>query len=408
MADDRDKWANPLSAEPAGGWTTGFLAEEDSFDRKTLWRLGSWGTGAVAAVIVAILAAQSQSQQRREQTASTELLARQSQQIQFVAKETQNEARRLSQAIETLNSDRDRLYSRVTSMEQGLESVTGSIKRQTVAAATPAPAPAVVALPSAALSAVTVEPVPHIAAVPPPPAPPPLAPVVAPVAAVPLPAETPRPSAAAAIAAAPALMTAKSLMAPPDAAASKLSEPPAKPEPAPAATAAPETTASIQAAAPEPVAIAEPAAVPVPRTEFGVDLGGAYSVDGLRAMWLGLAHNKELTGLRPIMTVKERSGSYGMQLRLIAGPLTDAAAAARLCATLIERKRPCETSVFDGQRLALKSDAPQDTTPARPAPRKRATAKPERIIERALPPPQEEPAPAPKPAPSLTSILGIR
>ena len=141
MADDRDQWADTLSAEPTGGWLTGLVADEDAFDRRLLWRLGSWGTGAVVAVVVAVLASQSQTQHRREQGASASLMAQQSQQIQFVAKETQDEARRLSQAIETLNGDRDRLYTRVTSIEQGLESVTGSIKKQTVATVAAATAP---------------------------------------------------------------------------------------------------------------------------------------------------------------------------------------------------------------------------------------------------------------------------
>jgi hypothetical protein len=47
-----------------------------------------------------------------------------------------------------------------------------------------------------------------------------------------------------------------------------------------------------------------------------------------------------------------------MQLRLVAGPLSDAAAAAKICAGLIENERPCETTVFDGQRLAMKADEP--------------------------------------------------
>ncbi len=412
MADDHDQWAETLSAEPTAGWLTGFLAEENTFDRRMLWRLGSWGAAAVAAVIVAVLAAQSQSQARREQLASTDLLTRQSQQIQFVARETQNEARRLSQAIETLNGDRDRLFARITSVEQGLESVTGSIKRQAIAAIpVPAIAPFVgpLTLP-ATMSAATVEPVPHVAPPPPMPAPaPPAASVAAVAAAAPPHAETPRPSAAASLAVSAPLMAPKSIMAPPDAAATKLSEPPAPPQPTPA----PETTASVRTNTPEtpaPTAAAgaEPAAIPVPRTEFGVDLGGANSVDGLRALWRGVANSKELTGLRPIMIVKERSGGYGMQLRLIAGPLTDAAAAARLCAALIENRRSCATAVFDGQRLALKSEAPLEAAPARPAPRKRATPKPERITERALPPPEEPAPPPPKPPSTLTSILGIR
>lgn len=403
MADDRDQWADTLSAEPTGGWLTGIVADENAFDRRMLWRLGSWGAAAVAAVIVAVLASQSHSKLRREQGASAQLMAQQSQQIQFVAKETQNEARRLSQAIETLNSDRDRLYSRVTSIEQGLESVTGSIKRQAIAAVPQAlpGLPAFAALPPASLSPATVEPVLHVNAGPPmAPAP---APSIAPVAVVAPPVETPKPSAATSLAASAPLMAPKSIMAPPDAAAARLSEPPA-PEPAKA----PETTASVRPAAPEPAAISEPGATPVPRTEFGVDLGGANSVEGLRALWRGLASTKELNGLRPVMIIRERNGGYGMQLRLIAGPLGDAAAAARLCAVLLESKRSCETAVFDGQRLALKNEARPDPAPPAVAPRRRTAPKQERTERAAPPPPVEEPAPPPKPASTLSSILGLR
>jgi hypothetical protein len=70
--------------------------------------------------------------------------------------------------------------------------------------------------------------------------------------------------------------------------------------------------------------------------------------------------------------VKERNNGLGMQLRLVAGPLSDAAAAAKICAALIESERPCETSVFDGQRLAIKSD---DPAPSVRPPRKRSGVK---------------------------------
>lgn len=147
----------------------------------------------------------------------------------------------------------------------------------------------------------------------------------------------------------------------------------------------------------------------MPRTEFGVDLGGANSVEGLRALWRGLASTRELNGLRPVMIIRERNGGYGMQLRLIAGPLGDAAAAARLCAVLIESKRACETAVFDGQRLALKNDARPEAAPAPAAPpRRRAAPKQERTERAPPPPPAEEPAPPPKPASTLSSILGLR
>ena len=121
MAKNTDHLAGGLDTDNTGGVLSGLLAEEDDLDRRALWRLGSWGVGAVAAVIVAVLANQTSLGWKRDQVAAADL-ARQSQQIQSVAKESQNEARRLASAIDTLNGDRDRLYSRVTVLEQGLDS----------------------------------------------------------------------------------------------------------------------------------------------------------------------------------------------------------------------------------------------------------------------------------------------
>ena len=162
-------------------------------------------------------------------------------------------------------------------------------------------------------------------------------------------------------------------MAPPDPAAGKLIEP-AKPQAgAKAVTAAP---------MPEVVASAPPAddaergccarrrpKLAVQRTEFGVDVGGANSLPGLRALWRGLLKsrsNAALTTLRPIIVIKEGNNGLGMQLRLVAGPLSDAAAAAKICAGMIENERPCETTVFDGQRLAMKADEPAAAADAKP------------------------------------------
>src|SRR6266849_1928112 len=129
MAKNTDHLASSFETENTGGLLTGFLAEEDELDRSALWRLGSWGAASVGAVIVALLASQSSIGLRRDQVAASDLL-RQSQQIQAVARESQNETRWLASAVDTLNSDRDRLYSRVTVLEQGLDSVTGTIARQ--------------------------------------------------------------------------------------------------------------------------------------------------------------------------------------------------------------------------------------------------------------------------------------
>jgi hypothetical protein len=414
MARDPDHLAGSFETENTGGLLTGFLAEEDVFDRRSLWRLGSWGAASVGAVVAAVLANQSAIGSRHDQVAAADL-ARQSQQIQSVAKESQIETRRLASAIDTLNGDRDRLYSRVTVLEQGLDSVTGAIARQSsvpaatqaVAAASPLAAPAKVEppptpqtqAPAPAVSPVvttiakTTEakaseaktsekpPMDTTVAVASPPAPAP----VAQAAPVP-PAVPPAPS---------PLMASKSLMAPPDAAAAKLIEPekpadtvvaaPAPPPPAVVASVSPAGDAK----SPVPEAVA--AKVSVQRTEFGVDVGGANSVGGLRALWRGLLKwkaNAALTTLQPIIVIKEGNNGLGMQLRLVAGPLDDAAAAAKICAGLIENQRPCQTTVFDGQHLAINADEPDAnaksgaTKPdivkpaaARPAARRRSLAK---------------------------------
>ena len=155
MARDTDHLAGGFDTENTGGFLSGLLAEEENFDRYTLLRLGAWGAVSVGAVIVAVMTNQSSIGMRHDQVAAADL-ARQSQQIQSVAKEGQNEARRLASAIETLNGDRDRLYSRVAVLEQGLDSVTGAIARQNPAQQNPAQN-AAGASPQAATPAATAE-----------------------------------------------------------------------------------------------------------------------------------------------------------------------------------------------------------------------------------------------------------
>lgn len=453
MAKNSDQRAGGFEAENTGGVLSGLLAEEEHLDRRAMFRLAAWGVVAVGAVVVAVLANQSGMKLRRDETAALDL-TRQSQQIQSVAKESQNETRRLASAIDTLNGDRDRLYSRLTSLEQGLESVTGAIAKQN-AAPPPSAASSPAATPPAAAPPAAPQPVAQNTEPEP-------APVIAPVmtvaaavpaeksasersrgeskksmqaraaavaaAATPVATAPPAPSDTSPATSAMPLMASKSMMGPPDPAAGKLIEPksiepepaaksaaaatpaPATPAPAtPAAatasttTAAPATSAAPtpaatstpkQATTPEPapeVAAAAPAAdkpatdkstadkkdgpdvaaaapqLAVRRTEFGVDVGGANSVGGLRALWRGLLKwrsNTALAALQPIIVVKENNNGLGMQLRLVAGPLTDAAAAARICAAMTINDRRCETTVYDGQRLALTAEDMPRTTEA--------------------------------------------
>jgi hypothetical protein len=156
------------------------------------------------------------------------------------------------------------------------------------------------------------------------------------------------------------LVASKSMMAPPDPAAGKLLEPSSLAKIPPAAS-TPEVASVTPKASEEPEA-ASPAAAPelvASRTEFGVDVGGANSIRGLRALWRGLLKsrsNTALAKLRPIIVIKENNNGLGMQLRLVAGPISDAAAAAKVCASLTVSDRGCSTSVFEGQRLALGAD----------------------------------------------------
>ena len=179
--------------------------------------------------------------------------------------------------------------------------------------------------------------------------------------------------------------------APAASAATPAPTPATTPEPAPEVAAA--APAADKPAADKPATDkkdgpdAAPTAAPqlaVKRTEFGVDVGGANSVGGLRALWRGLLKwraNTALAALQPIIVVKEGNNGLGMQLRLVAGPLTDAAAAAKICASMTINDRHCETTVYDGQRLALKAEDTPTTTES-------ISAKPS-----AEKPPAEKPSP---------------
>jgi hypothetical protein len=436
MAKDSDPLADAFGDKETGGLFSGLLAEESTFDRRMMWRLGSWGVAAVGAVVLGVMANQAQLGWRRDQVASADL-SRQADRLQLLTKESQNETRRLASAIETLNTDRDRLYSRVTVLEQGLDSVTGAIAKQTAKPQdTPAPdAQGATAAPSVA----------PVASMPAPPGDKPRATTAKEQAKEPTkdtakdaakePAAPPPQTAAAAslVAQSPVttsalpmlpLVPSKSIMAPPDPAASKLIQPETpekatekaaekKPEPAPAPT----ELAAIPAKPPEATTDSEVPSIAVQQTRFAIDLGGANSLDGLRALWRGVTKSHpEVAALRPIIMIKEGTTGLGMQLRLGAGPLVNAAAAAKLCAGLSENDRHCETTVFDGQRLSMRgsekgqeksqdrvqeknSEKPQDSAPqAETAPAPAPAAKPDkrrRSYSSKRSSKREEPAPAP-------------
>jgi len=519
VAKDSDQSAGAFETEKTGGVLAGLLAEENAYDRRALWRIGAWGAAAVAAVVVAAMANQSSIGWRRDQLAAVNL-ARQAQQLQTVARESQNETRRLAAAVDTLNSDRDRLYSRVTVLEQGLDSVTGTIARQNSAGPvanappppatmpkTPAVAPSTAAAAAAAVpaepqpapanqaAAPAIAPVATAATVPTPPAAAPEKPRMDVARLEPKPeskfepkikpepksevrsksekAETkteakpeakteakiearaePKSEAksdksdkmeskteqAAAPALAPAWPTAQaapqalanapappiaiatlvpssatiapsSMLGPPDPAAGKLIEPP---KAADGGTSLAPVADAMASVTPKENESSEtvPAKLPAQRTEFAVELGGANSVNGLRALWRGLRSKAELAELRPIIVIRESNTGLGMQLRLAAGPLHDAATAARICAALVEGGRTCETTVFDGQRLAMstgETEPPPAAKPATPAVRSgpyRRSAPRHSAADRKDEPPTPQQPQKPESSTSLSSMFG--
>lgn len=275
----------------------------DETPQRSIARLMTWAGIALLAVSAALLAARSEAGTQRIArllTPAPPLPVQQAQRVEPPRPATDPlllyETRRLAEQVRLLAAEREALAERVASMERSVGDVTASIPRGEVAG--PPPRPAVRVIPTA----------------------------------------------------------------PPTASAPTL----------PAASATPEASAST-APAEAPVPVPSPVAVPtVPsapastppeaqesttiRTEFGVDLAGDQSIDGLRSRWqqLRAQHGPVLEGLRPVISIQEGSRPGTVELRLVVGPLTNANAAARLCATLSIAGVNCKTSVFDGQRLALR------------------------------------------------------
>lgn len=414
MAKAADVKAPKLLAESFDaddeGWLDKLIADEDEPERTTLWRLGSWAIAAVVALTLGLMSGQLPDGARRADLAEAEL-ATQSQQITGLARETRQETRRIAAALETLNSDRDRLFGRITAVEQNLDSVTGSIARQATAAKPVEPSPdkpverAMVPAPSDSATAqpAAVPPAPSQEAKQEPKKEPPAkdAPKIASPQAVPAqPASAQtalQPDSVRKTDRTDAQRTAATTPAPADSEAAAGAAPPAQAPTAPEADPASMTTVAKQAPS-QQVAAVPPAVItatpltplpddvvtaasetetPVERTQFGLDLGGASSMAGLRALWSGVrkSHPSQFAALRPVLAIRQGKNGLGLQVHVVAGPIADAAAAARLCAMLAADERDCETAIFDGQRLlgdvddVKKKPAAQ---PARPARRKQA------------------------------------
>jgi hypothetical protein len=263
------------------------------FTGPTIWRLGQWSVAAIAAVSLAYFIASSDLGVRRMGTAFSNVQGLPP--APSVQPRDNGEVVRLSEALRRLTVDRDRLLDRVETLERNFDDLTGSIARNS-------------APPRASENT-----------------PPPPPETSAPPQVIPM--------------SAPAVINA-----PPG---------PANGPAAPMQQSIPVPTAQEAAADDTAKNSANPATTKV---DFGIDLGSAATVEGLRTLWSSakVKHAKLLDGMRPIIALRENAKPGNVELRLVAGPLPTAAAAARLCVVIITAGTVCQPAVFDGQRLAMR------------------------------------------------------
>ncbi len=287
------------------------------FDGRGLWRAVFWGSAAVLAVVVVAGTALSDVGTQRFKVAlasaldhfrstppaasepppvmvlraaeierQTQELGRQTQEFRRQNQELNTQAQQLREAVKQLSADRDQLKTRISLLEQNLEDITGTIKRQ---AQQPAPTPN-----EPALTATQVP---------------------------------------------------STISAPPTTTAS-IGEP----------RASASTPAAEQAAVPAPPkrTAALPTPQPPEKREFGVDLGGATSLENLRTAWATIKANAgpDLTGMRPTYAQRQRANGTIEYRLVVVGSFQDTTEAAALCNRLTTVKLNCRPGQYRVSQLA--------------------------------------------------------
>jgi len=286
--------------------------------RRTFWRLFAWGSTSCLALAAAVLTSQTDAGSERLHLA----LAYGGEPVQAVAAiparalESDLVTMRLAAQIRELTADRDRLADRVAVIERNLDDMTGSVKQQReelaatrAAAMQPSAAPPAPSEPTSAPTPVATAP---------------------PAASLPALAPFAMPTGESTL---PAFVTGKTSTAAEPAATAELVPLPAR-----------------VATVPANEAKTEPPATTAP---FGIDLGGAGSIQALRMHWAGLKANYGplLTGLHPLVATHPKHPT-GVAYRLVAGPLANTEEAARLCARFPSLRPGCHPAKFEGAELA--------------------------------------------------------
>lgn len=314
---------------------------------RSLWRFVGWGSLAAIALTGAALVTQTDVGAQRLQTVIAPLAGTLTQATsqaeiprtaapapQAVAagkdttKETEAlrlETTRLRAEVRALAADRDRLNARIAGLENGLSDITGSVKRELSLLAATAPA-----------------------------TPPPMAERP----------ETVPPRAATADDAPPPADTGRKqdksqarfesrVEAGSGAETKTETKPDAKAE---QRAGSPARWTAIESVPLPPARFAAVPTVAQPdkpgKSNIGIELGGARSMDILNARWLAVKANfgPYIEGMHPLVVHDQRPG-INIPFRLIVGPVPNGAVAAQLCQRFAASKVTCRTTRFAGEPL---------------------------------------------------------
>jgi hypothetical protein len=319
-------------------------------DTRSLWRFVGWGTLAAMALAGVVLTTQTEVGAKRLQLAFAPLTGRLTRAVAQAdlppnaaatplalasngsagdsAKETEAlrlETLRLRAEVRALAADRDRLNTRVAGLENNLNDMTGSIKRELALVAAPTSPPPIIERPQTA---------------------PPRADTATAGDDGTKPADLggkqdksqARFESHVDTATRSATGNEAKSATKPETRAGLSAKPPATP-------------ATIETVPLPPVRVASaPTGAQPGKPEIGIELGGARKIDILNARWIAVKANfgPYIEGMHPLMVHDPRPG-INIPYKLIIGPLPNGAAAAQLCQRFAASKVTCRTTHFAGE-----------------------------------------------------------
>ncbi|MBN9049791.1 MAG: hypothetical protein J0H78_10020 [Rhizobiales bacterium] len=347
---------------------------------RSLLRLAGWGFCAALALGVTVTLTQTERGAERVQQAVASLYTPEKAETARVPAvvpapavtvaeksfDAEQETTRLASQLRSLTADRDRLAARVAVLERNFDDITGSVKQITTSRITAPPAktetpkpeakaevkPDVRPEPTAKAELPRLEPIrdqhePAKPAATPPSSHP------ASTAATP-----PSPSPPAVMAAAPSPRPANDNQRPATPPGPRVAETTPTPQPAPPVVRlVPVPDKSKEVASHNADTEPQLATGSIPaKPEFAIDLGGASTVDALRSLWdsTKAAHAPLLDKLQPAAVLRPTGRNGTPQLRLMAGPFTEASTAAAVCRAFAQGRGTCRPFAFDGQKLPLR------------------------------------------------------